>query len=94
MCFILFITFSRDLTSAAASFIQIGDDTLRANVSLSSPTMDMDEDLFDDVVADKTYTPPRKEFNEAIPVGVKTKKSRIGFRLNIFIQITGRIIVN
>ena len=35
---------------------------MRANVSLSSPTMDMDEDLFDDVVADKTYTPPRKEF--------------------------------
>ena len=30
---------------------------MRANVSLSSPTMDMDEDLFDDVVADKTYTP-------------------------------------
>ena len=70
MCFILIITYIRNLTSA--SLIPIGDDTFRANVSVTSPTPDVDEDLFDDIDADKTYSPPNKEFKIHRPRKVYT----------------------
>lgn len=59
-CFIVIITFNRNLDMTSGSLIPIGDDTFRANVSRTSPTPSVDSDIFDDLDADKDYSLPKK----------------------------------